>query len=521
MDSNRTISVLFTTDIENAANGERLEFPATKEEMREMLEYIGKSNAGWWMVPTLRENGLTSPIGALTSLKLNDTNVNELNYLAVKLSKLESNDLEKFEAVVESGRYLASDGVGNDELSEYINIADNLDCFTFHSGMDESGYGETLLSGPDNPVSRLIRQLQNSSSEKDQELANIVECLRENVDAEQFGRSMSYNNDGDFLDGGYLIEEGGFNAEYYGLPDIPAEYRIWEPPETFIKVVDVDLRGLLMEMHTLGGNYTQDAADNLQTLMGGDEFFITENSGKLTVLPAAEVFRTNSPKYMSFQVAYEADARAFFAALNESSGSELWGGLHEIDINEIKNEVARLSYGAAGIDAEFKDGTNRLFTPAEWSELSNWDREQAAGMVYRYDPADESRASEFISDLCDNAANNGRMITQEDFLALLNAPFMAKAQNRQPDMLRIARETARDMLARSDAEIYRLMPEGAVKLSPLDAVKSGGLWFKEHREFAIKLGGLAGLRKWANRTADEIARQAMRGEHKKYRETEH
>jgi len=217
MDSNRTISVLFTTDIENAANGERLEFPATKEEMREMLEYIGKSNAGWRMVPMIRENGVTSPLGTLTSMKVNEVNVNELNYLAVKLSWLESNDLEKFEAVVDSGRYLASDGVGNDELSEYINIADNLDCFTLHSGMDESGYGEMLLSGPDNPVSRLIQQLRNSPRERDEELANIVECLRENVDMEQFGRSMSYSNDGDFLDGGYLIEEGGFNAEYYGL----------------------------------------------------------------------------------------------------------------------------------------------------------------------------------------------------------------------------------------------------------------------------------------------------------------
>jgi hypothetical protein len=69
-------------------------------------------------------------------------------------------------------------------------------------------------------------------------------------------------------------------------------------------------------------------------------------------------------------------------------------------------------------------------------------------------------------------------------------------------MLRIPQLTAKEMLARGDAEVYRLLPSGPEKLSPMDAVKSG-LWFSESREFAIKRDDMPGLSNWAERKTAE------------------
>ena len=85
-------------------------------------------------------------------------------------------------------------------------------------------------------------------------------------------------------------------------------------------------------------------------------------------------------------------------------------------------------------------------------------------------------------------------------LSNLNEAYME--QSRYPDYsyIRVSQDAAKEMLARGDADVYRLVPYELEKLSPVDAVKTG-LWFSEHREFAIKRDDLPGLDKWAERSA--------------------
>jgi hypothetical protein len=91
----------------------------------------------------------------------------------------------------------------------------------------------------------------------------------------------------------------------------------------------------------------------------------------------------------------------------------------------------------------------------------------------------------------------------------MNAAYMESAENPQPGMLRIPLVTARDMLANSDAAVFRLLPEGAKQLSPLDAMQSrGGLWYQQHREFAIRKEDLSGLDRWANRVIEAAVKPA-------------
>ena len=86
---------------------------------------------------------------------------------------------------------------------------------------------------------------------------------------------------------------------------------------------------------------------------------------------------------------------------------------------------------------------------------------------------------------------------------MMNAAYMGRAKNPQLDMLRIPLVAAREMLVHGDAEVFRLLPEGAKQLTALDAMQSrGGLWYQQYREFAIKKEDISTLDRWAGRTIE-------------------
>ncbi|MCL2853364.1 MAG: hypothetical protein FWE20_10115 [Defluviitaleaceae bacterium] len=215
----------------------------------------------------------------------------------------------------------------------------------------------------------------------------------------------------------------------------------------------------------------------------------------------------------------EHDVRVFFAAVEDSGDSGFQGSLHQIDPDSLKRNIDELSYGTTLIDAEFKDGTNQVYSIDEWQALGQSVRERIAGTISRNDPINEEMVDGFLATLRGDCKQSGKSVTKDAFLADFNNGFMDRAKHCQPDMLRVAREAASEMLARGDAEVFRLMSDGPHKLSPIDAVKTKGLWFTECRDFAIDRGSLAGLEKWAERTAGNFARQAEksldRGEHMK------
>jgi hypothetical protein len=90
---------------------------------------------------------------------------------------------------------------------------------------------------------------------------------------------------------------------------------------------------------------------------------------------------------------------------------------------------------------------------------------------------------------------------------------MNSAENPQPDMLRINNETARNILACSDADIYKLTPAGTEKLTTIEALRP--MCFLENRELAIKNEDIGGLDKWAQRTVKSMHREIRREERAK------
>ena len=111
--------------------GETLKFPTTTEEVQGLLKRIGVDGVRY------EEFFITSFDGDVLGLYDYLTeyeNLDELNHLACLLSELDQSELEKFEAVIDSGEHTSS-------VADLINLAQNLDCYEFYPGVEDD---ETL-----------------------------------------------------------------------------------------------------------------------------------------------------------------------------------------------------------------------------------------------------------------------------------------------------------------------------------------------------------------------------------------
>ena len=177
--------------------GETLKFPTTTEEVQGLLKRIGVDGVRY------EEFFITSFDGDVLGLYdyLGEyENLDELNHLACLLSELDQGDLEKFEAVIDSGEHTSS-------VADLINLTQNLDCFEFYPGVED-----------DETLGRIYVE--------DMEAIDIPDHLLPYFDYEAYGRDVRINEDGHFAPGGYVLNNGGkFIEHYHGIEDIPAGTR--------------------------------------------------------------------------------------------------------------------------------------------------------------------------------------------------------------------------------------------------------------------------------------------------------
>lgn len=184
--------------------GETLKFPTTTEEVQGLLKRIGVDGVRY------EEFFITSFDGDVLGLYdyLSEyENLDELNHLACLLSELDQGDLEKFEAVIDSGEHTSS-------VADLINLAQNLDCYTFFPDIES-----------DEDLGRYCM-----------EDVDIPDALRDYFDYEAYGRDIRIEADGHFAPGGYVLNNGGKFIEYYhGIEDIPAEHKVFAFPQLSVR----------------------------------------------------------------------------------------------------------------------------------------------------------------------------------------------------------------------------------------------------------------------------------------------
>lgn len=184
--------------------GETLKFPTTTEEVQGLLKRIGVDGVRY------EEFFITSFDGDVLGLYDYLTeyeNLDELNYLSCLLSELDQGDLEKFEAVIDSGEHTSS-------VADLINLAQNLDCYELYPDIEnEEDLGRYCLEDLD-----------------------IPDALRDYFDYEAYGRDVLIEGEGHFAPGGYIVQTSGdFKEFYHGIEDIPAEHKVFAFPQLSVR----------------------------------------------------------------------------------------------------------------------------------------------------------------------------------------------------------------------------------------------------------------------------------------------
>ena len=186
---------------------EPLKFPTTTEEVQALLKRIGVDNIQYEEIFIADYGGdlpeLNACLGEYES-------IDELNHLACLLSELDQGELEKFEAVIDSGEHTSS-------VADLINLAQNLDCYEFYPGVED-----------DETLGRIYVE--------DMEAIDVPEHLLNYFDYEAYGRDIRLEEDGHFAPGGYVLNNGGqFIEHYHGIEDIPAEHKVFAFPQLTVR----------------------------------------------------------------------------------------------------------------------------------------------------------------------------------------------------------------------------------------------------------------------------------------------
>ena len=188
---------------EGCLDGEFLKLPATTEDVQALLKRIHVDGVRYEEIfITDYETDVSSLYDCLGEYE----SIDELNYLASLLDDMDKSDQAKFEAALAYGEYTGS-------MKNLINLAQNLDCYEYYPDIhDEDDLGRFYI--------------------EEMCTLEIPEHLQNYIDYEAYGREMSLDDNGQFVDGGYIIENGDSIIEYYnGRDDLPEEHKIFAYPE--------------------------------------------------------------------------------------------------------------------------------------------------------------------------------------------------------------------------------------------------------------------------------------------------
>jgi hypothetical protein len=503
--------------------GFTMPLPTTMEALQPFLE--GAEITGWQDMGILEVmsdiDGLGEVLTGAIKKTMSRDALDELNYLAARLQTLQDESgYEMFAAAAETKRHSGS-------VTELINLTfdENLKHFELVPAFTNEQYGDFLINLAGDEYADSFGRLDDSDDPSDNALAGYIEKLEKYVDKAAYGRDAIKNENDVLTKSGLLIGGNTLREIYCGPQDIPAEHRVFtEPGEVgrlLMKLDYVDVAATVMKLHAVcgGGNMSQ-AADNLKTLIDGQDrdYLLLIGRDNVRLAPAIEVYKRGTETSASISLvmkssAEESDFMAFAVCVHNRSEDGATGDLVELNVKALCTNTSRHAVAPDRIDVVFSNGAAQSYDLWSWAELPQHARDDIRDHTSHFPGSGLAEAARRYVSFMGANETASESVGMEVFLPEANAVFMAAAANPQPDMLRIANEAAKEMLARGDADVYRLAPEGAVKLAPIEATRA--VCFSEHSELAIKREDLTGLDNWAKRAANKLHRQSERGERDK------
>jgi hypothetical protein len=499
--------------------GFTMPLPTTPESLQPFFE--GAEITGWHDMGILEVMSDTDGLGEVLTEAIKKTmsqdTLDELNYLAARLQTLQGGSgYETFAAAVETKRY-------NGSVTELINLTfdENLNRFELLPAFSNEQYGDFLIEqvGIDAHEDAFCR-LENSEKPGDNELAKYIEKLEKYADRAAYGRDAIKAENGALTKNGLLVGGSGLQEIYRGSRDIPAEHRVFtEPGEAGkqpLKLDDVDIAATVMKLHAVcGGDNMFQAADNLKMLFNGHDrdYLLLAGRDNICLSPAIEAYKRGTETFAFISPAMKSSAErpdfmAFAVRVHNRGEDGVTGDLVELNGKALRANTSRHAVAPDRIDAVFLGGATKSYDLWSWAELPGHTRGDITDYKSHFPSSGLAEAAKRCASFMGANEAAGEAVGTDAFLQKANAAFMAAAQNPQSDMIRVANETAKEILARGDADVYRLTPEGAVKLSPIEATRA--MCFAEHSELAVKREDFAGLDNWARRAANKLHRRSER-----------
>ncbi len=304
---------------------------------------------------------------------------------------------------------------------------------------------------------------------------------------------------------GILVENGVFNEPYRWPGDIPRGQRAaghldkFCTPEPLCVVKDTELSPFAAQLHAVCGDYMADAKKNiavLESLRSAEYLLLFDERGAF-LTEAANAYREGSPaneRFMSAErlpdtVVFALHVRNIWTEGNgEPERGPVTGDCVLVDICELQWDIQANMVKPVVLNSE------RRFTPEDYSAV----HEHLRHVSGRHQEADFPEP-----------------VMVSELILMVNRNYMEQAEYPQQEKIRVCREAAKEMLARGDANVYRLDGKGATFQNRIGAVRIG--INSVHKDvFAINPADMAGFAQWAKRTASDMARNAReRGERTK------
>lgn len=196
--------------------GAWLPLPAAREEFSETLAAIGvdgPEHPGWFVEKY--QSGFES-----IRLLPEDSDINELNYLALNLERLSDPYKGLFDLAMLSGEH-------ENTVRYAINVIENIDCFGLQAIYSPEEYGKQLAAVEQRELSKRLKSLGVTADGHGKEILASMDHLGKNTDYERLGLERAAAEDGIFTKKGYLSIVADFREVYYDPADIPNEHRLY------------------------------------------------------------------------------------------------------------------------------------------------------------------------------------------------------------------------------------------------------------------------------------------------------
>jgi len=311
-------------DKKDSRDSQQIVFPTTTETLQSALRAAGAKNGEVNVSHYFTgENELYKHLPE----NLSADNLDELNFIAVRMEEMSESEREIFNAVVEAEWHC-------DSLKDIINICENLDKFDLQPAYNAEQYGEFHRDLARDEYAGIVNRLLNSEDAKDRDFASYIEDVEENLNLTFYGRLQAEREDGVFTEQGYLTRTGEFEEVYRNHHDLPDDFKVYAEPAVTVPKHDPIVRAV----------YTYAGADNARLFETVD-------------FPASE---ERIAELLSSAGINGADERVFFV---ESYESRLYGlsevldaiedGIHPSEINDLAVKLNSLG-----------EREQRLFTSA-------------------------------------------------------------------------------------------------------------------------------------------------------------